>query len=124
MPRSGADRDHVGMRGIDANSGKTLDGLGHLRQSIRDVLTTPVGSRVLRRDYGSQLFELLDAPTNLSLRMDLIAATVDALTRWEPRLRVDRVDIAMPRPGQINVHVDGTYLPNGQFITIEGIEVS
>lgn len=124
MPRSGADHDHVGMRGIDANSGKTLDGLGHLRQSIRDVLTTPVGSRVLRRDYGSQLFELLDAPTNLSLRMDLIAATVDALTRWEPRLRVDRVDIAMPRPGQINVHVDGTYLPNGQFITIEGIEVS
>jgi len=79
------------MRGVDRNTGKALSGLDHLRQSIADVLTTPIGSRVMRRDYGSRLFELADAPINRSTLVALYAATADALGRWEPRLRVRRV---------------------------------
>lgn len=111
------------MRGTDANTGRPLDGIDHLRQSVRDILTTPIGSRVLRREYGSRLFELVDAPTNMSLRMDLIAATVDALALWEPRIHVDQVDVSMPAPGAVLLTVNGIYLPNGQAVTIEGIEV-
>ena len=47
------------MTGMDRETGKSLSGIEHLRQSIRDILTTPIGSRVMRRDYGSRLFELL-----------------------------------------------------------------
>jgi phage baseplate assembly protein W len=54
------------MRGIDANTGKALSGLAHLRQSVTDILSTPIGSRVMRREYGSQLFRLIDAPLNRS----------------------------------------------------------
>lgn len=43
------------MLGTDANTGKALEGMAHLRQSIRDILGTPLGSRVMRRDYGSEL---------------------------------------------------------------------
>lgn len=123
MPRGSDVRDDPDMRGMDGNTGGALDGIGHLRQSVRDILTTPQGSRVLRREYGSRLFELIDAPTNLSLRMDLIAATADALGRWEPRLRVDSVAVSMPRPGVVELSVTGRYLPDGRPVTIDGIEV-
>ena len=50
------------MRGMDRNTGRALEGIAHLRQSIRDILTTPIGSRVMRWEYGSRLFRLVDAP--------------------------------------------------------------
>lgn len=111
------------MRGVHSDTGKALDGIDHLRQSVRDILTTPIGSRVLRREYGSRLFELIDAPTNLSLRMDLIAATADALSRWEPRIRVESVAVSLPSPGVVLLAVTGLYLPDGKVITIDGIEI-
>ncbi len=40
------------MRGMNANTGKELEGIEHLKQSIIDILTTPIGSRVMRRDYA------------------------------------------------------------------------
>lgn len=48
------------MNGVNCRTGKRLSGVAHLRQSVSDILNTPVGSRVLVRDYGSDLFELLD----------------------------------------------------------------
>ena len=48
------------MLGMDAKTGRRLEGDDHLRQSIADILTTPIGSRVLRRDYGSMLLDLID----------------------------------------------------------------
>lgn len=39
------------MNGISATTGRPLSGIDHLRQSIRDILTTPIGSRVMRRLY-------------------------------------------------------------------------
>jgi phage baseplate assembly protein W len=117
-------RETASMRGIDANTGKSLAGIEHLRQSVRDILTTPIGSRVLRRDYGSQLFSLIDAPLNRSSVMDLYAATADALDRWEPRFRVTKVQATMPTPGVVLLDLTGIYLPEGIVITLDGIEVS
>ncbi len=112
------------MRGTDANTGKPLAGLDHLRQSIRDILTTRVGSRVLNREYGSQLFSMIDAPLNKSTVMDIYAATADALDRWEPRLRLTSVNAAMPSPGVLLVDLSGIYIPDGRAITIDGIEIN
>lgn len=79
------------MIGMSATTGKPLAGDAHLVQSIADILTTPIGTRVMRRDYGSALFELLDAPLNALTRLRLFAASADALRRWEPRIRLTRV---------------------------------
>jgi hypothetical protein len=48
------------MKERDKETRKALEGIDHLKQSIIDILTTPIGSRVMRRDYGSRLFELVD----------------------------------------------------------------
>ena len=111
------------MNGIDATTGKRLSGLDHLRQSIRDILRTPIGSRVMRRDYGSRLFQLIDAPMNRSTLLDLYAATAEALATWEPRIRVDLVQATSAEPGRVVLDISGEYLPDGQSITIDGIVV-
>ena len=79
------------MRGMSATTGQALDGIEHIRQSIRDILTTPIGTRVMRRDYGSEIPELIDQPDNGATRVRLYAATVAALLKWEPRIKVTRV---------------------------------
>lgn len=81
------------MKGLSAATGRVIEGADHLRQSIADILFTPLGSRVMRRDYGSLLTELLDAPANRSTTIKLYAATALALMRWEPRLILRRVSL-------------------------------
>ena len=112
------------MLGINAETGKRIEGLDHLRQSIRDILTTPIGSRVMRRDYGSRLFDLVDAPINRDTITDIYAATAEALLRWEPRIDVTQVKITNARPGAIELALYGNYLPDGQAITIDGIVIT
>ena len=68
-------------------SDRVPDGLrgdvDHLRQSVADILSTPIGSRVMRRDYGSLVPALLDQPDNNATQARLRAAVASALMRWE-----------------------------------------
>ncbi|WP_426088839.1 GPW/gp25 family protein [Janthinobacterium sp. PSPC1-1] len=71
------------MMGMHAATGRSLTGLGHLRQSVTDILTTPRGSRIRRRRYGSEVPELIDQPLNSATRLRIYAATAFTLRRWE-----------------------------------------
>lgn len=111
------------MNGTNALDGKRLSDIDHLRQSIRDILTTPIGSRVMRREYGSRLFELIDAPMNRTTLVDIYAATIEAIRRWEPRVDITRVVAASAQPGLIVLDMTGKYLPDGTEVTLNGIVV-
>lgn len=111
------------MQGVNAITGKRSAGRAHLRQSIRDILTTPIGSRVMRRTYGSRLFELVDAPMNAGTVAAMVAATAEALARWEPRYRVRKVAIGAAGTGHITVDLEGEILPEGVPASITGIVV-
>lgn len=111
------------MEGINATTGKRLGGLEHLSQSIRDILTTPIGSRVQRREYGSRLPRLVDAPMNRSTLLDIYAATAEAIARWEPRFEVTKVAASSAQPGRVVLDLTGNYLPDGQTVTIEGVVI-
>ncbi|KRA15359.1 GPW/gp25 family protein [Lysobacter sp. Root604] len=96
------------MRGMDARTGRAIDGIDHLRQSIADILTTPIGSRVMRRDYGSLIPELIDQPFNGATRVKLYGATATALMRWEPRIRLTRIELkAGSEPGAFTLDLIG-----------------
>ncbi len=113
------------MNGIDALTGQSLGGTSHLLQSIRDILTTRVGTRVMRRDYGSRLPELVDNPMSEALRADLYAETAQALARWEPRFRLERVYLQeASAEGRIVLAVEGRILVNDEPVRLEGIEIS
>lgn len=111
------------MIGIDKQTGQALSGIAHLRQSIEDILTTPKGTRIMRRDYGSDLPRLVDAPTNQETLLDIYAATADALAKWEPRIAVESVTTTEITDGRIILSITGEYLPDGQTVTIDGIRV-
>ena len=109
---------------MSRDSGKSVERIEHLRQSIIDILTTPIGSRVMRRDYGSRLFELIDAPVNRETLIDYYAAVAEALDLWEDRIQVQQVDITSAVVGSITLSITGKYLVDGQTVRLDGIQIN
>ncbi len=72
--------------GMNPDGTGNLNDMEHLKQSVRDILTTPLASRVMRREYGSLVPDLIDEPMNNTTRLQCMSAAVIALTRWEPRI--------------------------------------
>lgn len=112
------------MNGMDKASGRPLGGLAHLRQSIADILTTPIGSRVMRRDYGSRIFERIDAPLTGELIAEIYADVVEALFNFEPRFEVIAVSVVSIDKGKIVLDLEGKYIPTGETIKLENLNIS
>ncbi|TVS95217.1 GPW/gp25 family protein [Wolbachia endosymbiont of Aedes albopictus] len=111
------------MRGMSNKTGKELEGLEHLKQSIVDIVTTPVASRVMRREYGSRLFELVDRPINRDFTLEIYAAVAEALEKWERRFKLEKVKITEVKEGRVTLDLEGVYLSEGKFININGVVV-
>ncbi len=93
--------------GMSRNDGQALADTDHLRQSVRDILLTPQGSRIARREYGSLLSALIDQPQNPALRLQIVSAVYVALNRWEPRLTLDSITINGNFDGSMVVELTG-----------------
>lgn len=109
------------MKGMDAKTGKELEGIEHLKQSIIDILTTPINSRVMRRDYGSRLFELVDKPINRDLTLEIYAATAEALGKFERRFKLEKVKITDVKEEKATLKLEGIYLPSNENIAIKEV---
>lgn len=95
------------MIGMGRAGGKRLAGDEHLAQSLGDLLTTPIGSRVMRRDYGCDLVGLIDAPANGATFVAWVAAIAEAVAKWEPRLTLRRVRVDAREPGRAEIALSG-----------------
>ncbi|HLU11396.1 MAG TPA: GPW/gp25 family protein [Oceanobacillus sp.] len=92
------DRDRFALSQDDAD----------IRQAIYIILMTAPGERVMRPEFGCRIHELIFDPAN-----DQTAATAEryvqeALARWEPRIRVERVT-ATPGGGtygQLDIEIE------------------
>ncbi|ECJ2259534.1 baseplate assembly protein [Salmonella enterica subsp. diarizonae] len=93
--------------GMSQSNGKAITDTDHLRQSVRDILLTPQGSRIARREYGSLLSTLIDRPQNPALRLQIMSAVYVALSRWEPRLTLDSITISSNFDGSMVVELTG-----------------
>ncbi|HDH7178386.1 TPA: GPW/gp25 family protein [Escherichia coli] len=89
----------TGYTGMNHAGPGTLTDIDHLNQSITDILLTPEGSRVMRRGYGSNLPALLDSPANEITRLRCMSAAVIAITRWEPRVAINGIDLTWKSNG-------------------------
>ena len=105
------------MIGMDRHTGQPISGIKHLRQSIADILGTPLGSRRHRMEYGSKLRRFVDLPVNEGWKSAVQAEVARALGRWEPRLRLDQVRVISVIGGQINMQIVGKY--RGDSVTWE-----
>ncbi len=111
--------------GIDRHSGAHLADLDHLKQSIEVILTTRIGSRQMRYDFGSELPALIDTPVHEDRLIDFYAATASALDKWEDRYVLQDVSVASYTgdPPTLVLNLSGVYLPSGQVVTLEGITI-
>lgn len=82
-------------QGMSKTTGKLLPTDEHLRQSIYDILTTPIGSRLIRREYGSLLPFLLDEPVNPATKLKIMSAIATSIVQYEPRVKISQVTLAM-----------------------------
>jgi uncharacterized protein len=104
------------MAGIDAATGRVLDGFAHVAQSVRDILRTRVGTRLMRRDYGSDIPGMLDRPLNAATVVDATMAVAEALELHEPRFRLRLVEVlARGSNGILSIAVTGTWLPRAHL---------
>tara|TARA_Y100000589_G_scaffold79624_1_gene73308 strand:- start:20514 stop:20903 length:390 start_codon:yes stop_codon:yes gene_type:complete len=110
--------------GMNRETGKPLSDADHLRQSIRDILSTRIGTRTMLRDYGSNIPELVDEPINRSTIAAIKADVINALNVWEPRMKINRVTLTeVLASGQLTFDLELVYLPNGQVIALKGVTI-
>jgi uncharacterized protein len=108
------------MTGMNKATGKPIEGEAHIVQSIADILTTPLGSCVMRRDYGSRLFELIDKPLTPGSHLLWIAATAGAIRKWEPRVSLEKVSLTLSAAGKtmLTLIARRTDLPTNPLLTL------
>lgn len=106
------------LTGLSRTTGQPLSGYEHLKQSITDILTTPVGSRVMRPEYGSHLPRMVDLPVNKGWISAVQAEIARSLGRWEPRLKLSRVNVVAVVDGRVDMVIYGDYLGEGVLIEV------
>jgi len=101
--------------GINSHTGLSISEADHIRQSVRDILVTPVGSRVMRREYGSLLSALIDQPQTPALRLQIMAACYSAIQKWEPRVTLSTITFERGEDdGALYVDITGTRTNSNQ----------
>lgn len=100
--------------GVNNETGYDLTGWAHVEQSIKVILTTPIGSRVMRRDFGSSLPDLVDRKLTSRGVLAVYSAAAIALAKYEPRFRLTRASVlTADHQGFIGLVLFGTYFPRG-----------
>lgn len=82
-------------------------GAEDLDRSIRVVLLTAPGERLMRPQFGCRIWDLLFEPVTANL-LGLIAEAVrDALAQWEPRVEVEAVEPVQDGddPGLVRIRI-------------------
>ena len=78
-----------------------------VRELIRVVLSTRPGEQLMRPDFGAGLEAVLHEPNTLATRRRIRDLVQEAVTRWERRILLDRVDVSevADEPGHVRVEV-------------------
>ena len=63
-----------------------------VNQCIQTILSTPVGSEVLRPDFGSNIWQYIDWPIDRA-RPHIVREAMNALTKFEPRISVTAITV-------------------------------
>lgn len=106
------------MIGMDRRTGLAISGIDHLRQSIEDILTTSLGSRRMRPDYGSKIRSFVDMPVTAGWKSAVQAEVARALGRWEPRINLSQVSVLAVLDGKIRLRLTGEYLGDSVILEV------
>jgi phage baseplate assembly protein W len=90
-----------------------VEGAAHIEQSLKLVLMTALGERVMRPDFGSQAPDLVFAPGSVQYLRILEETVRDAVRDWEPRVELDSVNAESDQKDENHVLVRIDYKIRG-----------
>lgn len=100
------------MAGINAETGKAIDGFDEVQQSIEVILTTPQGTRVMREWFGNPGLKLLGENMTQDTIMKWWSITYALIELYEPRFEITQFDVeSMNRDGTTGPAFSGRYRP-------------
>ena len=103
------------LRPGDSGALALADGPEKVRQAIAIILDTEPGERLMRPLFGCGLRRFLMQPNTAATRAAMRREIQSALAAWEPRIKLDRVDV-LPGddPSLVLVQVDYQHLRDGR----------
>lgn len=95
---------------VDQSGSIAMSGSNEVETSLRVVLTTAPGERLMRPEFGCRIWELLFEPINANTLGLMGEAVREAVGRWEPRVTVDdvRLEPSVGDVGAVLIHLDYT----------------
>lgn len=103
-------------KGMNADTGQVLEGIEHLKQSLRNLIMTPRWQRVMRRTYGCDVYEKVDYPGNSKNVLIIYSQVADAIEEWEPRFALEKINASVSEDGKFTFSFLGDFLgKNIQF---------
>jgi len=112
--------------GMNAATGEVITGVPYLRQRLADVINTPLGSIVGRRDFGSMLFELIDRNVDSRFQMDAYVRLANAINNKANGLddfKLDQMSIVRLAKHHIQISVSGDHLVTDESVQLDGIDL-
>ncbi|MGE3621664.1 MAG: GPW/gp25 family protein [Acidimicrobiia bacterium] len=90
--------DHTGAIALTSGA-EDIDG------SLRVVISTAPGERVMRPLFGCRIWDLLFEPINATTLGLMAQAVRDAVAQWEPRVELEDVTVVpdADRPGLVRI---------------------
>lgn len=102
---------------LSSSRWKLSQGEDKIKSSILNILMTPVGTRFMQPDYGSMLIYLVFNPINTQYFTEISFYTKEALSRWEPRVNVLKVEVQ-------NTEIDSNISTINIYYVIKGTNLS
>lgn len=100
--------------GTDATGGIALVRReSEITKSIRLILGTARGERVMRPEFGCRIHDAVFGPASASTAGQVVGDVHEALVRWEPRIDVDEVSVSFDESDAGLLYIDIRYRIRG-----------
>lgn len=91
-----------------------------IEQSIRFIIGTALGERIMRPDFGCQIHELVFAPNQTHTWSLAEYYVQEALIKWEPRIILEKVTAGADEfdPACMVIHISYTVRETNSFYNL------
>lgn len=98
------------------NSPSMLSGEEDVINSIYVILHTKLGERIMRNEFGSNIYDLLFEPLNVNMKTYMASSLKRALSINEPRINVQSVLLEQPDLGigRIDIEIEFSFIETNE----------
>jgi uncharacterized protein len=120
------------MTAINRNTGEIIQEDGAISaelvtglQNIYALLSTPLGSRVYNRAWGSNLPNLLDLPINNTTQLLVSSQVAIDIEKnlYDFLVESVSVDLSEAVGGTMNITINLFFVPENRFVTLAGVKL-